>query len=137
MEFKIYDAARYNTSGSLNDVVFFVRYGFEDSGSSAKNGVLNDNRKTYFKQLPPVSSDNFVTYESISESTIKGWIRDSYGDDWGSFTSSIETEMTNDLNSRASSKPTCVIWWSSGSQDLNAELLESGSTSHTYNNPDI
>ena len=137
MEFKIYDAARYYTSGSLDHVVFFVRYGFEDSGSSAKNGVLNDNRKTYFKQLPPVSSDNFVTHDSISESTIKGWIRDSHGDDWGSFTSSIETEITNDLNSRASSKPTSVIWWSSGSQDLNAELLESGSTSHTYNDPSI
>ena len=137
MEFKIYDTTRYYTSGSLDHVVFFVRYGFEETGSSAKSGIFNENQQKYFKVLPPVSSDNFVTYESISESTIKGWVRDLYGDNWGSFTSSIETEITNDLNSRASSKPTTVIWWSTGSQDLSTELLESGSTSHTYNDPSI
>ena len=127
MEFKIYDTIRYNTSGSLDDVVFFVRYGFEESGSSAKSGVLNDNRKTYFKELSPIDSGNFVNHSSVNESVVKGWITDGYGSGWGSFTSSIQTEMTNDLNSRSSSSPTSVIWWATGSQNLNTELLESGS----------
>jgi|TARA_Y100001938_G_C8047258_1_gene409651 hypothetical protein len=135
MEFKIYDTIRYNTSGSLDDVVFFVRYGFEESGSSAKSGVLNDNRKTYFKELSPIDSGNFVNHSSVNESVVKGWITDGYGSGWGSFTSSIQTEMTNDLNSRSSSSPTSVIWWATGSQNLNTELLESGSTLHNYNDP--
>ena len=137
MEFKIYDTIRYNTSGSLDDVVFFVRYGFEESGSSAKSGVLNDNRKTYFKELSPIDSGNFVNHSSVHESVVKGWIQNSYGSNWGSLTSSIQTTMTNDLNSRSSSKPTTVIWFSTGSQNLNTELLESGSTITNYNDPSI
>ena len=137
MEFKIYDTTRYKTSGSLDDVVFFVRYGFEDSGSSTKSGVFNENQQSYFKELDPVDSDNFVNHSSIDESVVKGWIQNSYGSNWGSFTSSIQTTMTNDLNSRSSLKPTTVIWFSTGSQNLNTELLESGSTIHTYNDPSI
>tara|TARA_R110002020_G_scaffold314513_2_gene529715 strand:- start:1162 stop:1575 length:414 start_codon:yes stop_codon:yes gene_type:complete len=137
MEFKIYDTTRYKTSGSLDDVVFFVRYGFEDSGSSTKSGVFNENQQSYFKELDPVDSDNFVNHSSIDESVVKGWIQNSYGSNWGSFTSSIQTTMTNDLNSRSSLKPTTVIWFSTGSQNLNTELLESGSENHTYNDPSI
>jgi len=137
MEFKIYDTIRYNTSGSLDDVVFFVKYGFEESGSSTKSGVFNENQQSYFKELDPVDSDNFVNHSSIDESVVKGWIQNSYGSNWGSFTSSIQTTMTNDLNSRSSLKPTTVIWFSTGSQNLNTELLESGSTIHTYNDPSI
>ena len=137
MEFKIYDTTRYKTSGSLDDVVFFVRYGFEDSGSSTKSGVFNENQQLYFKELDPVDSDNFVNHSSIDESVVKGWIQNSYGSNWGSFTSSIQTTMTNDLNSRSSLKPTTVIWFSTGSQNLNTELLESGSENHTYNDPSI
>lgn len=134
MQFKIYDTMRYNTSGSLNDVVFFVRYSFEHSGSSAKSGILNENRKTYFAMLPSVNQEDFIEHPVV-ESTIKGWVRDLHGDNWGSFTSSIETEITNDLNSRTSSNPTTEIWWSSGSQTLESELLASGSSLEQYNIP--
>jgi hypothetical protein len=137
MEFKIYDTTRFDTSGSLDDVVFFVRYGFEESGSSTKSGMFNENQQLYFKELDPVDSDNFVNHSSVHESVVKGWIQNSYGSNWGSLTSSIQTTMTNDLNSRSSLKPTTVIWFSTGSQNLNTELLESGSTNHTYNDPSI
>ena len=137
MEFKIYDTIRYTTSGSLDDVVFFVRYGFEETGSSAKSGIFNENQQTYFKELAPVDSSNFVNHSSVNESVVKGWIMDGYGSNWGSFTSSIATNMTNDLNSRSSSKPTTVIWFATGSQNLNTELLESGSTITNYNDPAI
>tara|TARA_R100000008_G_scaffold27196_1_gene15029 strand:+ start:257 stop:661 length:405 start_codon:yes stop_codon:yes gene_type:complete len=133
MEFKIYDTIRYTTSGSLDDVVFFVRYGFEESGSSVKSGVLNENNKRYFKELEPIDSGNFINHNSVNEELIKGWIQTSHGNNWGSFTSSIQTAMTNDLNSRSSSSPTTVVEWTSGSQNLHTELLESGSTLHTYN----
>jgi hypothetical protein len=135
MEFKIYDTTRYYSSGSLDDVVFFVRYSFEHSGSSAKSGILNESRKTYFSMLPPVSQEEFINNYDLTENTIKGWVRDLHGDNWGSFTSSIETEITNDLNSRTSSPPTTDIWWSSGSQSLDSELLSSGSTFQIYNTP--
>jgi|TARA_B100000287_G_C20630390_1_gene779590 hypothetical protein len=133
MEFKIYDTIRYTTSGSLDDVIFWVRYGFEESGSSAKSGVLNENNKRYYKQLEPIDSDNFINHSSVNEELVKGWIQTSHGNNWGSFTSSIQTEMTNDLNSRSSSSPTTVLEWPSGSQTLNTELLESGSALYTYN----
>ena len=137
MEFKIYDTTRFDTSGSLDDVVFFVRYGFEESGSSTKSGMFNENQQLYFKELDPIDSDNFVNHSSVDESVVKGWVQNSHGSNWGSFTSSIQTTMTNDLNSRSSLNPTTIIWFSTGSQNLNTELLESGSTNHTYNDPSI
>jgi|TARA_Y100000296_G_scaffold84931_1_gene119592 hypothetical protein len=41
MKFLVYSANRYNVSASLDDVVYFIRYHFEESGSSAISGVLN------------------------------------------------------------------------------------------------
>ena len=85
--------------------------------------------------LPPVNTDEFINYSDVTESTIEGWVKDLHGDNWGSFTSSIETDITNDLNSRTSSSPTTEIWWSSGSQSLSTELLASGSAFEIYNTP--
>ncbi len=135
MKFKIYDSIRYDTSGSLDDVVFFVRYGFEDSGSSAKAGVLNYESRRYFKQLDPVGSSEFENHNSLTSSSIAGWIQDGFGNGWGTFTSSIQSSITNALNSRSSGTARECIWWSTGSQDLNGELLTSGSSYLLYNNP--
>ena len=113
MKFTINDTMRYTSSGSLDDVVYFVRYAFEDSGSSAHATFLNSELYRYFHNCDPVTSEDFVAFDSITTSTLKSWIQSSHGENWGSFTSSIQTTLTNALNLRTSSQPTRQINWNS------------------------
>ena len=127
MKFLVYSANRYNVSASLDDVVYFIRYHFEESGSSAISGVLNYESKHYHLMCDPVNSNDFLDYESLSTSSFKEWIKDSHGNNWGSFTSSIQTSLSNALSSRASEKPTEVYSWASGSHTLDSVAMSTGS----------
>ena len=127
MKFIINDTQRYISSGSLDDVVYSIRYAFEDSGSSAHDTLLNSELYRHFHNCDPVTPTEFVAFDSITTSSLKSWIQDSYGESWGSFTSSIQTSMTNALNSRTSLKPSDVMTWTSGSQSLDQTELASGS----------
>jgi len=127
MNFTINDTMRYISSGSLDNVVYFVRYAFEDSGSSAHATLLNSQLYRYFLQCDPITSAEFVAFDSVTTSSLKGWIQDSHGENWGSFTSSIQTTLTNTLNLRTSSQPTRQINWNSGSHLLDVKELASGS----------
>jgi|TARA_B100000678_G_C17938217_1_gene394152 hypothetical protein len=127
MEFKINDTFRYTSSGSLDDVIYSVRYSFEESGSSAHPSLLNYESYRYYLNCDPVTSTNLVAFASVTTSSLKDWIQDSHGESWGSFTSSIQTSMTNALNSRTSLKPSDVMTWTSGSQSLDQTELASGS----------
>ena len=128
MKFTINDTMRYTSSGSLDDVVYFVRYAFEDSGSSAHATLLNSDRYSYALQCDPVTSTEFVAFNSVTTSTLKSWIQSSHGENWGSFTSSLESTITTALDSRTSSQPTRQINWNSGSQLLDVKELASGSS---------
>ena len=128
MEFKINDTFRYVLSGSLDDVIYSVRYAFEESGSSAHDTLLNYETRRYFHNCDPVTSTNLVAFASVTTSSLKGWIQDPYGENWGSFTSSIQTSMTDALNSRSSSEPTEVVTWNSGSLVIDVKEIASGST---------
>jgi hypothetical protein len=127
MEFKINNTFRYTSSGSLDDVIYSIRYAFEESGSSAHPSLLNYESRRYFHNCDPVTSENYVGLNSLTTSSLKGWIQDSYGENWGSFTSSIQTSMTNALNSRTSSQPTDIYTWNSGSFGLDGREIASGS----------
>ena len=127
MKFTINDTWRYTSSGSLDDVVYFVRYTFQDSGSSAHATLLNSELYRYFLQCDSVASTEFVAFDSITTSSLKGWIQSSHGENWGSFTSSLQSTMTTALDSRTSSQPTRQIHWNSGSQPLDVKELASGS----------
>ena len=128
MKFIINDTQRYISSGSLDDVVYSIRYAFEDSGSSAHDTLLNSELYRHFHNCDPVTPTEFVAFDSITTSSLKSWIQDSYGESWGSFTSSIQTSMTNALNSRTSSQPTDVYTWNSGSFGLDGREIASGSS---------
>ena len=128
MEFKINDTFRYTSSGSLDDVIYSVRYSFEESGSSAHPSLLNYESYRYYLNCDPVTSTNLVAFASVTTSSLKDWIQDSHGESWGSFTSSIQTSMTNALNSRTSSQPTDVYTWNSGSFGLDGREIASGSS---------
>ena len=127
MKFIINDTQRYISSGSLDDVVYSIRYAFEDSGSSAHDTLLNSELYRHFHNCDPVTPTEFVAFDSITTSSLKSWIQDSYGESWGSFTSSIQTSMTNALNSRTSLQPSSQMTWNSGSLVLDVKEVASGS----------
>ena len=127
MKFIINDSIKYTSSGSLDDVIYSIRYAFEDSGSSAHDTQLNSELYRYFDHLDPVTSEDFVAFNSVTTSSLKSWIQDSYGESWGSFTSSIQTSLTDSLNLKTSSQPTRQMNWNSGSLILDARELASGS----------
>ena len=127
MKFIINDTQRYISSGSLDDVVYSIRYAFEDSGSSAHDTLLNSELYRHFHNCDPVTPTEFVAFDSITTSSLKSWIQDSYGESWGSFTSSIQTSMTDALNPRSSSEPTDVVTWNSGSLVIDVKEIASGS----------
>ena len=127
MDFKINNTFRYISSSSLDDVIYSIRYAFEESGSSEHDSLLNYETRRYFHSCDPVTSTSFIAFDSVTTPSLKKWIQDSYGGNWGSFTSSIQTSMTNALNSRTSSPPTDVMTWNSGSLVLDVKEITSGS----------
>ena len=122
MKFTVHYATSYNVSASLNDVVYFLSYHFIESGSSAVDGVLNYQEEHHHMQCDPVTSENFVPYNTAT-SSMKDWVQSSHGENWGAFTSSIQTTLNNALSSRTSDNPINVISWNSGSHlyDVSAE----------------
>ena len=126
MKFTVHYANRYNVSASLNDVVYFLSYHFTESGSSAVAGVLNYQEEHYHMQCDPVTPTNFVSYNTAT-SSMKDWVQSSHGENWGAFTSSIQTTLNNALSSRASDSPIEVVTWNSGSHTVDAYAISTGS----------
>jgi hypothetical protein len=115
MKFSIEKSNRYVESSSLADVVYFIGYRFEDSGSSGVTDVFNYESEDYQLECDSIGSDNFVAFDSLTTSSFESWVMTSHGSNWGTFTSSIATGMTNRLNSRTSANPSEVYTWNSGS----------------------
>jgi|TARA_R110000824_G_scaffold235412_1_gene424201 predicted 3-demethylubiquinone-9 3-methyltransferase (glyoxalase superfamily) len=127
MQFEIRDAFRYTSSASLADVVYAIRYEFNESGSSAADPHLNNETHRYFLELDPVPSSVFVAWNSVATSSLKGWVQDSHGGNWGTFTSSLATTMSASLAERVDSQPTTVFHWPSGSHTIDGLEMQSGS----------
>lgn len=112
------DSIRYKKSGSFEDVVYAVRYGFEETGSSCVEGQYNTvSIKGHFS-APRVDEENFIPYENVTTSSFKEWIKNSYGSEWGEHTSSIEKRLNSNLESRVNDKPSIVHIWPSGEQTI-------------------
>tara|TARA_Y100000592_G_scaffold46826_1_gene74340 strand:- start:1130 stop:1531 length:402 start_codon:yes stop_codon:yes gene_type:complete len=126
MDFNIDSVLRYNTSSSLSDVVFLVKYNFIDSSSSSVDGVVNYERKGYSLQLDSVESSNFTDYASLTTGSFKEWVQSSHGNNWGSFTSSIDTQLSSSVASKRGQKPIEIMSWASNSISLDSVALESG-----------
>ena len=154
MQFEIRDIFTYTSSASLADVVYAIRYEFNESGSSAAPPHLNNEIHRYFIELNPVASGELVAFSSVATSSgvdivfgtaektvadhglqyykdddgvLKGWIRDQYGAGWGAFTSSLATTMSASLAERVDSQPTTVFHWPSGSHTIDGLEIQSGS----------
>tara|TARA_R100001244_G_C5146510_1_gene128859 strand:+ start:302 stop:781 length:480 start_codon:yes stop_codon:yes gene_type:complete len=154
MQFEIRDAFRYTSSASLADVVYAIRYEFNDSGSSAVGSNLNTEVYRYFLQLDPVSSGELVAFNTVATSSgvdipfggdeevvdnhalqyhtdvnnrLKGWVQASHGGNWGTFTSSLATTISASLAERVDARPSSVFHWPSGSHTIDALEIQSGS----------
>lgn len=131
MDFNIISARRYTSSGSLDNVVFFLHYQFEMSGSSNKWDGSNNwyNYDTYgdFLYCNPANSDDFTAFDSLTTSSYESWVQASHGDNWGDYTSSIETRMSASLALRVNESPTQYRSWNSGSHVVSGLSLASGS----------
>ena len=127
MEFIIDSLYRYGTSGSLSDVITNASYHFIDSGSAGSEVYV----EKYCENIdfPPVSSDDFTAFGSLTTSSIQVWIEDFYGNNWGSYTSSIENSISASLSSRvtAGNEGTIKYVWPSGSYEVLTDLPRTGS----------
>jgi hypothetical protein len=114
MDFKIQDLSIYETSESLSNVVYNLKYYFADSG--IVDGKIISEEHYYFLNTDPVSESEYISYDNVVESTVKGWITSSFGNSWGSFTASVENTISSSIASRiASGTATNRVWWNSGS----------------------
>jgi hypothetical protein len=154
MQFEIRDIFRYSSSASLDDVVYAIRYEFNESGSSAADPHLNNEVYRYFLDLDPVSSGDLVAWNSVATSSgiditfgddeevvpnhalqyyiddkdiIKGWVTASHGENWDTFSSNLATTMSASLAERVDSQPTTVFHWPSGSHTIDGLEIQSGS----------
>ena len=99
MDWTIHNLTYTTTSGSLSKVVTEVVSKFEDTISGITE---KDFRSTH---LPAVTSADFVSWDSLNENTVKGWVTNVEGSDWGAITSSIETYLSQSVD-RVNNPPT-------------------------------
>ncbi len=127
MEFIIDSLYRYGESGSLSDVITNASYHFIDSSSDGSEVYV----EKYCENIvfPPVSSDDFIAFGSLNTSTIRGWIEDSYGNNWGSYTSSIQNSISASLSSRVTdgNEGTIKYVWPTGSYEVLTDSSRTGS----------
>jgi hypothetical protein len=116
MNFKIIDLVYTKKSGSLENVVDAVNYEFTVSESI--DGALISEYHVNSIIMPAAKSAGYVAYSSLTESTVKGWVEVQHISEssangvmtsslWGSYTSSIETDLNYALSASAS-PPTAI-----------------------------
>lgn len=127
MKFNIKKSWGYVSSGSLDGVVRTLIYEFTESGSSKVSDVFNHEINRYTLECEDVNSEDFIPYDDITVEVYKGWVTASYGENWGSFTSSLESSMSSSLSLRVSSKPTTKYNFHSSSLLLDGLSILSGS----------
>ncbi len=125
MIFTITDVHVYQQSASLSDVINGVGYSFVDSGSR-NGGGENSVTQIYFSQLDSVSPSDFVSYNTLTSSSLQAFVQQHHGNNWGAFTSSVATSISASLSENInSSTPMRISSWQSGSFNLNASLSQS------------
>tara|TARA_R100000008_G_scaffold54160_1_gene33008 strand:- start:1019 stop:1336 length:318 start_codon:yes stop_codon:yes gene_type:complete len=94
MDWNLFDLKYTTTSGSLSKVVTEVVSKFEYT-------ISDVTECSYYKtNLPSVSSADFISWDSLNENTVKGWVNNVEGNNWGVITSSIETQLSQSINER-------------------------------------
>ena len=125
MIFTIRNIHVYEQSASLSDVINYVEYTFEDSGSR-NGGGENSVTQIYFSQLDSVSPSDFVSYNTLTSSSLQAFVQQHHGNNWGAFTSSVATSISASLSENInSSTPLTIGNWNSGSFNQNASLSQS------------
>tara|TARA_B100002019_G_C21229860_1_gene579485 strand:- start:453 stop:887 length:435 start_codon:yes stop_codon:yes gene_type:complete len=124
MKVNVNDVHIYQSSASLDNVINQLNFYFEISGSRT-NGGINTVRRWYTFECEPVTSASFTPYTDLTSQTVQGWVQSSYGSNWGSFTSSVETLLNEKLTAHQNSDfPLTDISWESGSFITNGNLTQ-------------
>ena len=125
MIFTVTDVHVYEQSASLSDVINGVGYTFMDSGSR-NGGGENSVTQIYFLHLDSVSPSDFVSYNTLTSSSLETFVQQHHGNNWGSFTSSVATSISASLSENInSSTPMRISHWQSGSFNINSSLSQS------------
>ena len=107
MEFIIWNMTRQTSSGSLQDVVTYIEYGFRDSGS----GIGSDSGSTYWGSsrelvhLQPAESSGFTSFSSITKEQAELWVGNAYvtqSSAEGALTASLWNEHTASIKANIS-----------------------------------
>ena len=107
MEFIVWDMRRQTSSGSLQDIVTCIEYGFRNSGS----GVGSDSGSTYWGssrevvQLQPAKSSGFTSFSSITKEQAELWVKNEYvtqSSAEGALTASLWNEHTASIEANIS-----------------------------------
>ena len=110
MEFVVWNMNRQTSSGSLQDVVTYIEYGFRDSGS----GIGSDSGSTYWGMsrdivhLQPAESSGFTSYSSITKEQAELWVGNAYVTQssvegaltaslWNEHTASLKTDISQSI----------------------------------------
>ena len=92
MDWTIFDLQYTTTSGSLSKVATEAVSKFEHTISGTSDRVY------HITNLPSVTSADFINWDSLNENSVKGWVENVEGYNWGSITSSIETSLSQSIN---------------------------------------
>ena len=84
----------HQDSGSLSKVITAALSTFTLTISGSRTS------KNHLTVFPSVHERNFVSWDSLSENTVKGFISDVEGGGWNSTTASYETQMSNSIASQ-------------------------------------
>ena len=110
MEFVVWNMIRETSSGSLQDVVTRIEYGFRDSGS----GVGSDSGSTYWgmsrglAHLQPAVSSGFTSFSSVTKEQAELWVGNAYVTQssvegaltaslWNEHTASMKTDISQSI----------------------------------------
>jgi len=124
MQFIVWEMNRKAASGSLQDVVTLIEYGFQDSGS----GVGSDSGSTYWGltrnliNLQPAESSGFTSFSSITKEKAETWIANAYVTQssmagaltaslWNEHTASLKTSVSQSIAEQQSPQEKSGLPW--------------------------
>lgn len=86
----------YKNQGSYTDVVYSIHWRLRgvDQSTSYSAEVYG------VQSVAPYNPDSgsFIPYENLTEETVTTWVTDAMGERYGNFTSSIDTQIENEIN---------------------------------------
>ena len=82
----------WEDSGSLKRVIKTVVSKFSNTISGSSASVL------HLTNVSSSNADDFITWDNLVENNVKSWVEIVEGSNWGSVTSSYESQISSSIN---------------------------------------